>query len=80
MLTCYEFTDIDSEIFCAVLNFRLARFHRQGQTTSCKVEKWMNVLPPYYDALVVRMFGTFIIDELVLSSIYCIMLFYCLKS
>ena len=82
MTTCYEFTDIDTEIFCPILNFLLARFHRQGQTTSCKVEKEksMNVLPPCYDACLVRMFGTFIIDELVLSSIYCIMLFYCLKS
>ena len=39
MTTCYEFTDIDTEIFCPILNFFLARFDRQGQTTSCKMEK-----------------------------------------
>ena len=32
-----------------LLNFLLPRFHREGQTTSCKVEKSMNVLPPCYD-------------------------------
>ena len=64
-----------------LLNFLLPRFHKEGQTTSCKVEKSMNVLPPCYDAFVVRLFGTFIIDELVLFSIYRIMLLiYCLKS
>ena len=74
-------SDIDSEIFCHLLNFLLVRFHKEGQTTSCKVEKSMNVLPPCYDAFVVRIFCTFIIDELVLFSIYRIMLLiYCLKS
>ena len=74
-------SDIDTEIFCHILNFLLARFHKEGQTTSCKVEKSMNVLPPCYDAFVVRIFGTFIIDELVLFSIYRIMLLICcLKS
>ena len=65
MTTCYEFTDIDTEIFCPILNFLLARFHRQGQTTSCKVEKEksMNVLPPCYDACLVRMFCTFIMTS-----------------
>ena len=48
-----------------LLNFLLPRFHREGQTTSCKVEKSMNVLPPCYDAFVVRMICTF-----VLISIY----------
>ena len=74
-------SDIDTEIFCHILNFLLVRFHKEGQTTSCKVEKSMNVLPPCYDAFVVRILGTFIIDELVLFSIYRIMLLiYCLKS
>ena len=54
-------SDIDTEIFCHILNFLLARFHKEGQTTSCKVEKSMNVLPPCYDAFVVRMFGTFVL-------------------
>ena len=58
-------SDIDTEIFCHILNFLLVRFHKEGQTTSCKVEKSMNVLPPCYDAFVVRMFCTF-----VLISIY----------
>ena len=61
----------------------LPGFTRRGrrQTTSCKVEKSMNVLPPCYDAFVVRILGTFIIDELVLFSIYRIMLLICcLKS
>ena len=48
-----------------LLNFLLPRFHREGQTTSCKKEKSMNVLPPCYDAFVVRTFCTF-----VLISIY----------
>ena len=74
-------SDIDTEIFCHILNFLLVRFHKEGQTTSCKVEKSMNVLPPCYDAFVVKIFCTFIIDELVLFSIYRIMLLiYCLKS